>query len=207
MDELRDRIMQLIQEVVKSGEKIPDEILSQLVNFVRQETLSLSKATTTPTPEGVAEMWTLSGGNPSAFSSYLKSAPSPGLNQLSKNPLEVQAITNQLQKTVTTPFGQSADGIPKSELQSSNVYGFSYNPQDSKLYVKFNGKDSLTGGPVYEYNGVPPPVFKMLKAGAVPAKTFGSNKWGAWWKGKKPSLGATMFSLIKMGGYPYQKVA
>jgi len=47
----------------------------------------------------------------------------------------------------------------------------------------------------------------MFKMGAVAAKTSGQNKWGKWWKWKSPTLGGAFFSLIKMGGYPYQKIS
>jgi hypothetical protein len=59
---------------------------------------------------------------------------------------------------------------------------------------------------VYGYEGVPPQIFRVFQAGAIPAKTDGQNEYGSWWVGKRPSLGASFYELIKKGGYPYQKL-
>jgi hypothetical protein len=92
------------------------------------------------------------------------------------------------------------DSIPKADLNSSNIYGFSYDPKSKSLYVRFQG------GNVYGYEGVPPQIFRVFQAGAIPAKTDGQNEYGSWWVGKRPSLGASFYELIKKGGYPYQKL-
>ena len=83
---------------------------------------------------------------------------------------------------------------------SSTIYGFMYDDKTGKLKVRFNE------GGVYEYSGVPKQVYQMFEAGAIPAKTDGQNNFGIWWKNKKPSLGASMHSLLKMGGFPYTKI-
>lgn len=108
--------------------------------------------------------------------------------------------------------GPIQDAIPpqndfQQPYQSSNVNSFSYDPDDGKLYVKFQGDYPMQNGPVYEYEGVPEVIFNIFQKGAVSAKTTGQNKWGKWWEGKNPSLGASMYELIKLGGYPYKKVA
>lgn len=90
---------------------------------------------------------------------------------------------------------------------SSNVECFAYDPKTNKLMVRFLGEHPNRNGPIYAYEGVPPVIFDLLRKGAVPARTDGKNKWGKWWKGKVPSLGASMFTLIKNGGYNYQRVA
>lgn len=90
---------------------------------------------------------------------------------------------------------------------SSNINSFSYDEDTGKLFVKFQGDYPQQNGPVYQYGGVPRQIFDLFRKGAVPARTDGKNKWGKWWKGKNPSMGASMFTLIKNGGYPYQKVA
>jgi len=97
--------------------------------------------------------------------------------------------------------------VPPAQMPSSNVYGFNFDEDSGKLLVKFQGNDGLGQGPVYEYGGVPRVIFELFKRGAIPARTDGQNKWGKWWKGKVPSLGASMYTLIKNGGYPYQRVA
>ena len=97
--------------------------------------------------------------------------------------------------------------VPQAQMPSSNVYGFNFDKGSGKLLVKFQGNDGLGQGPVYEYEGVPPIIFELFKKGAIPARTDGENKWGRWWKGKVPSLGASLYTLIKNGGFPYQRVA
>jgi hypothetical protein len=107
-----------------------------------------------------------------------------------------------------------AEGVPATpsepplnkEGPSSNVHSFGYDPENGKLMVKFQGKYPQENGPVYSYGGVPQVIFELFRKGAVPARTDGQNKWGKWWKGKVPSLGASLYTLIKNGGYPYQRV-
>ncbi len=92
-------------------------------------------------------------------------------------------------------------------MESSNVEGFAYDPEMQKLFVRFLGKYPDRNGPIYSYEGVPNVIFDLFQKGAIPARTDGQNAWGKWWKGKVPSMGASMYTLIKGGGYPYQKVS
>ncbi len=92
-------------------------------------------------------------------------------------------------------------------MDSSNVNSFGYDPENERLLVKFNGKDERDDGPVYGYGGVPKVIFDLFQKGAIPARTDGQNKWGSWYKGKVPSLGASMYTLIKEGGYPYERLS
>lgn len=91
-------------------------------------------------------------------------------------------------------------------MPSSNVEGFAYNDKTGQLYVRFLGKHPDRNGPVYQYNNVPQNIYDIFQKGAIPAKTDGKNKWGSWWKGKYPSMGAAMYHLIRAGGFPYQRV-
>jgi hypothetical protein len=90
---------------------------------------------------------------------------------------------------------------------SSNVEGFAYDPKTNKLMVRFLGDYPNKNGPIYSYDKVPPQIFDLLRQGAVPARSDGKNKWGKWWKGKTPSFGASVYTLIKNGGYNYRKLA
>jgi len=90
---------------------------------------------------------------------------------------------------------------------SSNVDSFGYDDKTGKLMVRFLGDYPNKEGPVYAYSGVPKEIYNLFQQGAVPARTNGQNKWGKWWKGKVPSLGASLFTLIKNGGYKYQKLS
>ena len=126
--------------------------------------------------------------------------PDPVLNSIAGNPARVQSLINQLSQKVTLPAGEVSEGIPHAQLNSSNIFGFQYDPRSKLLRVKFQGDG------IYEYGGVPPQIFKMFQAGAIPAKTTGSNEYGSWWKNKNPSLGASFYELIR-DRFPYQKVS
>jgi hypothetical protein len=97
-------------------------------------------------------------------------------------------------------------GPMEGGMPSSNVEGFSYDKDNGRLYVRFLGKHPNRDGPIYSYDQVPPRVFDLFRRGAVPARTDGKNKWGQWWKGKVPSMGASVYTLLKQGGFPYQRV-
>lgn len=100
------------------------------------------------------------------------------------------------------------EGEPPLEpsMPSSNVHSFGYDPQTGRLLVKFNGKTERDAGPIYGYEGVPEVIFDLFRRGAVPARTDGQNRWGKWWKGKNPSAGASLYTLIKTQGYPYTRL-
>lgn len=98
-------------------------------------------------------------------------------------------------------------GDLEPSMPSSNVEGFAYDDKSGKLLVRFLGKHPNRNGPIYAYEGVPPNIFDIFRRGAIPAKTNGRNKWGQWWQGKYPSMGAAMYHMIRAGGYPYQKVS
>jgi hypothetical protein len=118
----------------------------------------------------------------------------------------MQFINEQMQE----PIDKLSPSLPEPELQqsmpSSNIYAFGYDPESSRLLVKFQGNDGVGHGPVYGYRGVPKVIFDLFKNGSIPARTTGKNRWGKWWKGKVPSIGASMYTLIKNGNYPYQRL-
>jgi hypothetical protein len=92
-------------------------------------------------------------------------------------------------------------------MPSSNIDAFAYDDKNGKMLVRFLGKYPNRQGPIYSYEGIPKVIFDLFRKGAIPARTDGKNKWGSWWKGKVPSIGASMYSLIKNGAYPYQKLS
>ena len=151
-------------------------------------------------PDIARQLWALSRGNPDIFTAYARSYPNPELQQIAQNPAQLNALMNQINETQTElPLGH-ADGINQAPLQSSNVYGFRYDPLRRVLTTRFQN------GSVYKYDGVPRQIFEMFAHGDGVARTTGSNRWGRWWRGKFPSLGAALNELIKLGGYPYQRV-
>jgi len=106
----------------------------------------------------------------------------------------------------TTINGPAPEPPLEPHGPSSNIESFGYDEKNGRLLVRFLGKHPNGNGPVYAYGGVPRQIFDLFRRGAVPARTDGRNKWGSWWKGKVPSLGASMFTLIKGGNYPYQRL-
>jgi KTSC domain-containing protein len=95
----------------------------------------------------------------------------------------------------------------QQSMPSSNISRFKYDPENEKLFVQFLGKHPDPNGPIYSYEGVPQQIFELFQKGAVPARTNGKNKWGSWWKGKVPSMGASMYTLLKSAAYPYQRLS
>lgn len=219
-------ILELILEMQEDGEDIPDDIFDELEAFISEiegeevpkethvsepATQNAPQPSQTPInegfPRGAELIWILAGERPDAFISYLRTIPDPELNSLGENPQQLKSVIQRLKSRITPAAGESAEGIPRAQLQSSNVYGFQYDPGSGTLKIKFQGNDGVGNGPVYRYRGVPPHIFKIMQAGAVPAKTSGNNKWGAWWKFKQPSLGAAVNALIVRGGFPYQRIS
>jgi hypothetical protein len=126
----------------------------------------------------------------------LLNAASGRLTEMEQQPEEVvPATTVPQEKTkLERPF------------PSSNVHSFGYDDKTGRLLVKFQGDYPDQNGPVYGYEGVPKNIFELFRKGSIPARTNGKNDWGSWWKGKVPSLGASLYTLIKGGGYPYQRL-
>lgn len=127
---------------------------------------------------------------------------------------EITYLTQEIDRLYSeNPIENLPPSLPQEpELEpggmpSSNVNSFGYDPENKRLLVKFNGKDERDTGPVYGYDNVPKVIFDLFQSGAVPARTDGRNKWGRWWKGKVPSLGASLYTLIAQGQYPYQRLS
>ena len=118
----------------------------------------------------------------------------------------IQLRTEESPVEGMTPISPTEPPLNES-MPSSNIHSFGYDPENERLLVKFQGQYPQENGPVYGYGGVPENIFELFKKGAIPARTDGKNKWGKWWKGKVPSLGASLYTLIKNGGYPYQKLS
>lgn len=91
-------------------------------------------------------------------------------------------------------------------MPSSNVKGMEYDPRSGNMFVQFLGKHPNQEGPIYQYPKTPREIAELLQDGAIPARTDGKNKWGRWWKGKTPSAGASVYTLLKNRNVPYQKI-
>jgi len=219
-----DELLEILEQELQSGEELPEELLDQIADelsaaadkiaeleitpepFEREEDEPSSVPTSMAPPLGSDLLWILSGANPQLFSEYLQTFPDKNLNNLAKNTNQLKSLIQRLQNDVSLPVGEVSEGIPKSDIQSSNVYGFQYSPGSKILKVKFQGNGASGAGPIYQYEGVPPQIFKMFRSASQLAKTSGSNKWGSWWVGK-PSMGASFHQLIKQAGYPYKRLS
>jgi hypothetical protein len=117
----------------------------------------------------------------------------------------LELLFNRIE-TLRAPLPRQEPELTPS-YPSSNVYAFGYDPENQRLLVKFQGNDGVGNGPVYGYDKVPQVIFDHFRKGSVPARTTGRNKWGSWFKGKVPSIGASLYSLIAQNQYPYQRLA
>lgn len=201
MNEFLNQVENLMQYIQSQGANLNQETQQALIALLGDinEFVNSPVEATIPTSAGM--LWYIAGGNPDIFTQYLREIPDPELNSLLNNPVQLQQIIRRLQENQPQERNREISGIPQAPIQSSNIWGFNYDPSEKKLYVRFQGDG------IYEYDGVPPQIFNLFRQGAIPAKTEGQNQYGRWWVGKQPSLGASLFELIKQKGYPYQKVA
>lgn len=101
----------------------------------------------------------------------------------------------------------SVPQLDEGPYPSSNINSFKYDPNTKKLFVKFHGKDSADSGPIYGYENVPKNIYDVFSRGGVAPRTSGKNRYHTWIRGVTPSLGASLYALIREGGYPYQKIS
>lgn len=207
---IREALNQIFSLIESRQEPLSEDLkveLAELINLATQRILEIQDVPE-DVPEDAQLMWILAGGDRNIFMQYLMTFPSEESRQLLVNLPRLQQVIIWLERNM--PQGERdaiSEGTEESQIPSSNVWGFAYDPKSNKLRIKFNGKNDRDAGPVYEYANVPERIFELFSLGAIPAKTTGRNQWGAWWRGKQPSVGASMHQLIKLGGFPYQKVS
>jgi hypothetical protein len=114
---------------------------------------------------------------------------------------------NPVENLQNAPPPPNVPQLDQGPFPSSNVNSFKYNPDTGELFVKFHGKDSADTGPVYSYQGVPRNIYDVFSRGRVAPKTSGQNQYHRWIRGVTPSLGASLYALIRNGGYPYQRLS
>lgn len=207
--EILANLIDSIDAVIQSGQNLDPATISELTQMITGLVEQIQGEQQQPQPEapeqqnvpiGSELLWILSGGDPVAFTNYLRTYPDPEMNTLAQNPAALNFVIAQLRNDLPQNRTGEEDGIPQAPLQSSNIYGFQYDPKSKKLLVRFQE------GNIYQYDNVPPQVYKAFEKGAVPAKTEGANEYGAWYQGKIPSLGAAFYELIRKGGYNYTKL-
>lgn len=144
-------------------------------------------------------LWKMAKGNPQPFIAFLATYPDPQIQDLVNTPDLLQSVITKL-KGESVPEIPSKEGITPAPLQSSNVWGFNYDPSNQRLFVRFNS------GAIYSYANVPKPIWENFKRGAAVAKTTGRNRFGQWWRGKTPSLGAGVWKFLRETGIPYTRI-
>jgi len=207
MDELLNYVSQFVSHIQDTGQNYSPDMQRQLAAFLEEVYQFINEQNRPREPQieaglpvGAGLLWNLSGGDPEIFTNYLQTVPDAELNALLTNPTRLQQIISRLQENQPQQRNREIDGIPQAPIQSSNIWGFTYDPKNKDLFVRFQGDG------IYKYNNVPPMIFEMFRRGSVPARTEGQNQYGEWWVGKRPSLGASLFELIRNGGYPYQRL-
>lgn len=219
LENLLDELLSAIQTAIQSGEDLSDEfqgMLAQELEYTTQRIDQLRSETqeipVTQTPEPVQQapsftastdaqlLWVLAGQQVKPFIKYLQQFPNPETQNLLRNPDLLEETIEYLARSM--PEGQPPviGGIQQADLNSSNIWGTAYDRRTGKMRVRFQG------GAEYEYDGVPANIYKAFASGSASAKTQGQNRYGRWWVGKNPSLGAAMNQYIKAGKFPYRKI-
>jgi hypothetical protein len=119
----------------------------------------------------------------------------------------LEKIDQEGKEVPLSPPTSTTPPLEPGPYPSSNVNAFKYDPTNGTLFVKFHGKDSADSGPVYRYQNVPLNIYDVFSKGRVAPRTSGQNRYHRWIKGVTPSLGASLYALIREGGYDYQKVS
>ena len=203
MEDWKPKFVEIVDQLQYHINDLSDEefkVVQNLLNLARKKFSEELVSKEDRIPSGAQVLYKLAGGDPKAFAKYAKQVPDANINRLATNKTTLDNALNKLQSGVPISKGEES-GIPQAGLQSSTVYGFKYSPRNKRLFVKFQGDG------VYKYDNVPSVIARLFMNGASRAKTQGSNRYGAWWQGKKPSLGAALNQHIKNLGFPYQKIS
>jgi hypothetical protein len=86
----------------------------------------------------------------------------------------------------------------RSRPDSASVKKLYYNDETKELVIQFNGGD------VYTYEAVEFDQFRDILEGNGVCRTEGKNKWGEWYVGKSPSVGAAVYEILVEGGVSYR---
>jgi hypothetical protein len=84
-------------------------------------------------------------------------------------------------------------------IQSSNVKKIMYNDETKEMFIQFNDRS------IYTYFGVSMNLFLDVSGGKATCITSGENKYGAWYVGKTPSVGAAVHKFLVKSGIKYKK--
>lgn len=84
-------------------------------------------------------------------------------------------------------------------ITSSNVKNIMYNDETKEMFIQFQDKS------IYTYFNVSFQLFLDVSGGKATCITSGENKYGSWWVGKTPSVGAAVHKYLIKGGVTYKK--
>jgi hypothetical protein len=87
----------------------------------------------------------------------------------------------------------------RSAPSSSNVDRIMYDDETRDLVIKFND------GAYYTYYDIDFTEFVEVFNGAGICRTSGTNRWGTWFVGKTPSVGAAVYDILVRSGKRYTK--
>lgn len=84
-------------------------------------------------------------------------------------------------------------------VDSSNVDRVMYDDVTKQMTIKFNE------GSIYTYKDVPISLFEDIIDGNGTCISEGSNKWGDWFIGKSPSVGAAVYQRLVEKSWPFER--
>lgn len=84
-------------------------------------------------------------------------------------------------------------------IQSSNVKKIMYNDESKEMFIQFQDRS------IYTYYDVSMNLFLEVAGGQATCITSGENKYGAWFVGKNPSVGAAVHKFLIKRGVRYKK--
>ncbi len=213
LEAILEELVEAIRVMSESGEEIPDDLQGIVANSINDLLEQIDEARARQQPPVVPPqplenpvsndaqlLWVLSGQQPQAFISYLRTFPTPATQALLNNPQQLNSTIEHLSRTMPQGEQPVVDGIPHSDLNSSNIWGARYDQRTGRMRVRFQG------GSEYEYEGVPRNIFNAFIQGNAVARTNGQNQYGRWWRGKSPSAGAGFHQYIRQGNFPYRRI-
>jgi len=218
INQIKNQIRELMEQITGMGEAPPEHIQNLLmqviqraqaqINQLRQQGQQPPEQTPQhgtapiepPPPPDAQLLWFLSGQQEQAFISYLRTYPTPSTQAILNNPQLLASTIDHLSRLFPAGERITLDGIPHAELNSSNVWGANYDQRTGRMRVRFHG------GSEYEYDDIPPAIFRAFIHGNANAKTDGHNQYGRWWKNKNPSLGAALNQYVKAGNFHYRRI-
>ncbi len=182
LETLIDELLAGIQEVLQSGEVLSDEFQGMIADELSRTIEHIDRLRE-------------------------ESNEPPTIGDIEEEEAIIADNISPKEPKGTPPIGGPIPPLDAAPHESSNINAFKYDPKTGKLFVKFQGKYPQQNGPVYSYEGVPPFIYEVFQRGAVAPKTSGKNAWHTWKEGVTPSHGASMYALIKNGGYAYRRLS